>query len=170
MSTEIIDEYHRLVNPDIYKGWNEAREMLPVLKFLSELTPEQILEIQRKRWRLHLSKFDHGVLEAVGFSVDDLIDARYQRLKERAAGKNSPKSERRLKQREKVLLAIRDADRSGKLWSEVISDATQASQMLNGQEVDRKTIDRWLRELHEWGLISIQPPPANGRGRPRKRE
>lgn len=168
MTGEIVDQYHRLIHPEVYVAWQSASSSLSASAF--SISEAEAVEVQRARWRQHLSRFDSSILEAVGFTVDDLIDARYQRLKERAAGNGSPMSDRRKKQRESALLAIHKADKAGMAWTEAIVAVGQASQMLNGQEINRKTIDRWLRDLHSWGMITLQPPPAKGRGRPRKRK
>jgi hypothetical protein len=165
MSDEILDEYLRLTNPDLCAAFQAIWEESP----LFNLTPEQAEEIQFERWRQHLSTFDQSVLGEVGLKVDDLIARRYQRLKERAGGSASPQSAWRVKQRERALLAIHEADKAGMRWGEAIASALQASQSQSREEINRKTVDRWLRKLHGWGLISMEPPPARRRGRPPKK-
>lgn len=178
MSGDLAEEYGRLVRPEFYERmddlWRNNADVQNVFSDFrakyGDMTEARAREISRARVRRHLAQFDDGILGAVGFTVDDLIDIRDRKRREEGAGGASPKSPKRIWQRRQAFLAIHEADKAGKSWGDTIIAAQAASMLANGQELDRKTVDRWLRELHQWGEISISPPPPRGRGRPRKKE
>lgn len=171
MSDEVADEYHRTVAPDFYLVADQMmrehfqRHPLPTL--------EQLEAARRARWQRHLGGFDNSNLAAAGVSIDDLIAVKASKRARASGGQMLPKGEARIAQRQRAYLAIRAADLAGQSWTQAIESAQAASLFQQGArdlEIDRKTLDRWLRALHEWGLISIAPPEPKGRGRPRKQE
>lgn len=171
MSDDVAEEYHRTVAPDLYRAADQMmreelhRQPLPTL--------EQLEAARRARWQGHLAGYDNTNLAAAGVSIDDLIAVKASTRARASGGQMLPKGEARIAQRQRAYLAIRAADLAGQSWTQAIVSAQAASLFRQGArdlEIDRKTLDRWLRALHEWGLISIAPPKPKGRGRPRKPE
>jgi hypothetical protein len=183
MSDSLADEYDRLTRPEFYRKIDEvfatnaqvlaAKSELAALYLRisgGDLSESKLMELQRARYRDHLSQFDDAILLELKLTVDDLIAMHFRRIADRRAGRIRPQSPERRETRRQALLAIRRADSQGLGWTESIEFVQGELSATGLPELDRKTIDRWLRELHEWRLIEIAPPQAKGRGRPRKKE
>jgi hypothetical protein len=171
MSDDVAEEYHRSIAPDLFRDLDPAWRDLTRNK--SWPTVEQMEAARRRRWHKHLSNFDDSILEAAGLSVDDLIEYSASKNARRSGGRMLPQEPERVKQRERAYSAIHAADLAGKSWAQTIDDAQAASLFRSGNcdcEIDRKTLDRWLRSLREWGLIKLELPEPKGRGRPQKKE
>lgn len=169
MSAELAEEYDRLTRPDFYREadalWKRAVDSGPPMPGAEELEAAW-----RSRVKEKLAAEDQGVLRAAGITLDDFVSLRAGAVSRRRGGNMLPQDRHRRAVRKTVLLAIREADLSSLGWTETIDAARGAAQEEHGSEPDRKTVDAWLRVLHNWGLIEITPPAAKGRGRPPKKE
>ncbi len=134
---------------------------------------DYLVMLQRQRWIEGLSAVDTGMIKAAGMTVEDLVDFRFARLRQTHAGRTLSTKPDRVLQRQRAYEAIRAAGSAGLSWGKTIAHVQDASLTKVGKrevEIDRKTIDRWLRALHEWGLVRLIPSSARSRGRPRKKE
>lgn len=168
MSAEIVEEYARFLQPELYRKADQIVEQV-----IKDLIPDDLVEQHRRKWIRHLSQYDTGILAAAGVTVEGLVDIRTAALRQRHAGRKLPAKGERVLQRQRAYQAIDAANRAGLSWAETIDQVQVSSRMPVGRreiEIDRKTIDGWLRSLHEWGLVQIAPPTVRGRGRPRKKE
>lgn len=168
MSIEILEEYCHFFLSD-----QELEEHRRIRSAVAEILPADWADRRRRYWISELSKHDHSMINAVGLTVEDLVDLRDARLRQRQGGRALPRQQDRVLQRQRAYQAIFDAGMAGLSWGQAIDSAQVASRMIIGRreaEIDRKTLDAWLRVLHEWGAILIEPPPARTRGRPRKKE
>jgi hypothetical protein len=181
VSDDLLDEYDRLIRPDFYKevdlAWQSHVDLKAAMAMMAaaysdlsggDLSEGKLRELQRDRVRRHLSQFDDAILKALGMSVEDLIDFYHRRLAETRAGRMKPQSAERRETRRQALLAIREADLRGLGWTEAIAFVQNSLQSAGRPEIDRKTLDKWMRELSAWNLIKVFPPPERGRGRPKK--
>lgn len=168
MSDDIAEEYDRLIRPELYATADAffrkaAREI--------DFPPLHVAVARRNATvKRHLGSHDQAVLQAAGFSLEELVAARTTKLLKRHAGRRLAMGAANVEQRRTALLAIREADQAALGWGEAIEAVQLATRAAHDREHDRKTLDSWLRVLHEWGLIGIKPPAARGRGRPRKKE
>jgi hypothetical protein len=129
---------------------------------------EVLKAARNRRWIKRLKDYDSSILAAAGITLDDfvrLIIAHEERI---SGGSQSRRTKEWVAMRDAALLAIRDADLKGCTWKETIDAALGACSSNGEVYLDRKTVDRWLRVLHEWGDISIDPPKPRGRGRPKR--
>jgi hypothetical protein len=168
MTNEIVEEYVRFFRPDHFKE-HDQRIALAVAAML----PADWADWRRRYWIEELSKHDPAMMEAAGMTVEEFVDLRDAHRQRRRGGQVLPQGPDRVRQRQMAYRAIYDADLAEISWGEAIERAQVVSRIMIGsreREIDRKTLDSWLRALHEWGVIQIDPPKARGRGRPRKKE
>ncbi len=169
MSDELAEEYDRLIRPELYQK-ADRRWKVAVAK-LSLPDPHEIELAWQLRVRAHLAANDQEILQAAGLTLDDLVKVRAAKKKKRRIGQMLPQTKEKRALRKTALLAIRQADLGGSSWGDTIDFVKASCQEAHKDaEPDRKTVDAWLKALHEWGLIDIHPPKARGRGRPRKKE
>ena len=168
MSLELVDEYYRLTRPELVEKANQAWEV--ALASIELPTVEQVRKAAHTKMRMLLEVHDQAILHAAGLTIEDLISTTRTTISRQSGGSKLPQGRDRVAQRKKALLAIQKADIEGLTWAETIDAAQVASQEVNGREIDRKTLDAWLRVLHRGKLVSFDTPAPKGRGRPRKKE
>ncbi|MFN4160121.1 MAG: hypothetical protein ACK4GO_17235 [Gemmobacter sp.] len=167
MSLELIDEYYWITHPELVEKVSDVWEM--ALTTIQLQTVDEFRKAAQAKMRMLLAVHDQTILDAAGLTIDDLIATQRTAIARQRGGSKLPQGRDRVAQRRKALLAIRKADIDGLTWAETIDAAQVASQEVNGRELDRKTLDAWLRTLHRCKLVSFDAPEPKGRGRPRKR-
>ena len=169
MSDELAEEYDRLIRPELYskadRWWKETVSKLDLPD------ADEAEQAWRMRVKAHLATYEQEILNAAGLSLDDLVSARFAKKRRRLSGEKLPQTREKITLRRTALEAIREADLNGLDWGETIKKVQGCCQEAHRDaEPDRKTVDAWLRVLHKWELVAIDPPAPKGRGRPRKKE
>ena len=114
---------------------------------------------ERKKW---LETFDLSVLDAIGMTVEDLIDARDTKRAQRHQGQKGNDDELL----RVIARAFLDVEREGGEFSEAVKRAVDnCSTLTPPHDLKPATARGYLKTLIQWRVTDIEPPR---RGRPRK--
>lgn len=165
---DLLDRWLRLKHPDWFSPENMKKLQQAFDKALQTtgvyaeaesrgLSAEQVLN---ERWRAQKKQFvashDQSIFDALGTTLDEVIDALDQKRSRKRGGANRPKHYDDLIGI--ALCAFRRAEESGSVFAEAVNMALDDIQKETSRSIKRDTVASWLSELAGRPWCSIPPP------------
>ncbi len=122
----------------------------------------EVDEYWRQRWREHLSQFDTTILDEAGLTVDELVEMRDTKVKQRQSGKGGQVNSNFV---ETFADSVIRAELAELTFKETVDLALEDLNKEYNYQMKRSMAHDWLSTAIRFKACNIEPPKL---GRPKK--